>query len=298
MSDPYTIHIFVADGDPEGHRIITQLNWPGRGAVFPRQSWPDIKSDQSFQRPGIYLLWGFVEEDGWPTLYIGQGDRVGDRIDDHFKKKEFWQYCVAFTSTSLDFNAVHAQWLEFALVRDAIATNQSHLDNGNQPQEPALANNDRQDANNFFQKVVRILPLVGLRALEKTRPIVPKSQPSEGSDRDTIIVPAHPDGFKEAFLTQNCMYPIRIAGYMLDKIKWIAGYVTAPTHAITHIAPVERIELYGQEGKYRVVFSEPAHAIRQIPFGDAPKAMMRSPRYCNYNRLLAAKKLMEIFDKM
>jgi len=44
MADAYTIRIFVADGDPEGLRIIDQLNWTGLGAVFPRQHWPDLES--------------------------------------------------------------------------------------------------------------------------------------------------------------------------------------------------------------------------------------------------------------
>jgi hypothetical protein len=296
MADAYTIRIFVADGDPEGLRIIDQLNWTGLGAVFPRQRWPNIKSEDTFQRPGVYLIWGFVEEDDLPTLYIGQGDCVGDRIEDHFKKKGFWQYCVVFTSTSSNFNAVHAQWLEYALVRDALHAKQSHLDNGNQPQEPALAKSDRQDAYRFFQEVVRILPLVGLRALEKTVPILPKTPPIGEATPDTIIVPANPEGFEETFLGENCWYQIRIAGVMLDKIKWIAAYVTAPIKAITHVAPVKHVEPYGHEGKFRVVFSEPAHKIGPIPLGDAPKGSMQGPRYCAYQRLMVAKKFKDIFE--
>lgn len=298
MSDAYTIRIFVADGDPEGLRIIDQLNWTGLGAVFPRHRWPGLKSEQTFQRPGIYLLWGFVEEDDLPTLYIGQGDCVSDRIDDHFKNKIFWQYCIVFTSTSSNFNSAHARWLEFALLRDAQHTNQYHPDNANQPQEPALARSDKQDAQKFFQEVVRILPLVGLRALEKTKPILAQTQAVGASGvpgPDTIIVPANPDGFKKVFLGENCWYQIRISGAMLDKIKWIAVYVTAPTGAITHLAPVKHIEPYGQEGKFRVVFSEPARKIGPIPLAGAPKGSMQGPRYCTYKRLMAAKTFSEIF---
>src|SRR5437867_3590413 len=149
MADAYTIRIFVADGDPEGLRIIDQLNWTGLGAVFPRQRWQGIRSDQTFQRPGVYLLWGFVEEDDLPTVYIGQGDCVGDRIQNHFKSKDFWQYCIVFTSTSSNFNSAHARWLEYALLRDAQNESQCHLYNGNQPLEPALAKSDKQDAHKF-----------------------------------------------------------------------------------------------------------------------------------------------------
>ena len=297
MSDPYTIRIFVADGDPEGLRWIDQLNWTGLGAVFPRQRWPSIKSEQAFQRPGVYLLWGFVEEDDLPTLYIGQGDCVGDRIEDHFRKKDFWQNCAVFTSTSSNFNSVHAQWLEFALLRDAQNVKQCHLDNGNQPQEPSLAKSDRQDAHKFFYEVVRILPLVGLRALEKQKPIIaqpPFPEEAQKSVPDTIIVPAKPGGFQDVFLGEDCWYQIRISGAMMDKIKWIAAYVTAPTKAITHIAPVKHIEPYGQEGKFRVVFSKPAYKIG--PLGDAPKGSMQGPRYCNYKKLMASKNFTDIFS--
>jgi len=298
MSDAYTIRIFVADGDPEGLRIIDQLNWTGLGAVFPRHRWPKLKSEEDLHRPGVYLLWGFVEEDDLPTLYIGQGDCVSDRIDDHFRKKDFWQYSVVFTSTSSNFNSVHAQWLEYALVRDALLSKMCHLDNGNQPQEPAMAKSDKQDALKFFQEVVRILPLVGLRALEKTKPILvqPRSlTPSTEPLLDTIVVPAKREGFEEVFLGESCWYQIRIAGAMLDKIKWIAGYVGQPTSAITHVAPIKHIEPYGQEGKFRVVFSEPARKIGPVPFADAPQGSMQGPRYCAYSKLMGAKKLTDIF---
>ena len=161
-----------------------------------------------------------------------------------------------------------------------------------------MAKSDKQDAYRFFHEVVRILPLVGLRALEKTKPIIAQAHPVALSGEpvfDTIIVPAKPEGFQETFLGENCWYYIRIAGAMLDKIKWIAGYVGQPISAITHVAPVKQIEPYGQEGKFRVVFKEPAHKIAAIPFGDAPKGSMQGTRYCNYAKLMTAKKLLDVF---
>jgi hypothetical protein len=31
MTEPYTIQIFVPDGDPEGVKIIERRNWTGKG---------------------------------------------------------------------------------------------------------------------------------------------------------------------------------------------------------------------------------------------------------------------------
>jgi hypothetical protein len=31
MTEPYTMRIFVPDGDPEGAKIVTLMNWTGVG---------------------------------------------------------------------------------------------------------------------------------------------------------------------------------------------------------------------------------------------------------------------------
>jgi hypothetical protein len=81
---------------------------------------------------------------------------------------------------------------------------------------------------------------------------------------------------------------------MLEKIKYIAAYQTAPVSAITHYAPVNRIEPYGEGGKYKLVFSMKARAIMPIPFGDAPQGAMQGPRYTTFTQLMAAKKLTDL----
>jgi hypothetical protein len=123
-----------------------------------------------------------------------------------------------------------------------------------------------------------------------TTPLVPVAD-----DRDTVVVPAKPDGFEETFLGQNCWHAIRISGGMLPKIRWIAGYQIAPIRAITHYAPVDHIEPYGEDNKFKLVFAEPAKAIGPIPFGDAPAGIMQGPRYTNHEKLLKAKKLTDLF---
>lgn len=97
------------------------------------------------------------------------------------------------------------------------------------------------------------------------------------------------------FLGENCWHAIRIAGGMLDKIKFIAAYQSRPVSAIPHYAPVDRIEPYGDSGKYKVVFSEPAKRIGPIPFGDAPSGAMQGPRYTSFEKLKSAKTVSDIF---
>src|SRR6266446_2302428 len=119
-------------------------------------------------------------------------------------------------------------------------------------------------------------------------------QRSQPHKVDTIIVPAQKEGFEKTFLGEDCWYAIRISGGMLDKIKYIAGYQTLPVSAITHYAAVDRIEPYGESGKYKVVFSEKAKPIGPIPFGDAASGAMQGPRYTTFEKLQVAKKLTDL----
>ena len=58
MSSPYTIRIFVPEGDPNGLRIIENMNWTGTGVAFPRDKWSSALKHGDIKKPGIYILWG------------------------------------------------------------------------------------------------------------------------------------------------------------------------------------------------------------------------------------------------
>src|SRR4029077_16240688 len=58
MVAPFTIRIFVPDGDPEGVRIIDRMNWTGLGSVVPKKKWRDTRRRDEFWRPGVYILVG------------------------------------------------------------------------------------------------------------------------------------------------------------------------------------------------------------------------------------------------
>lgn len=302
-ANPFTLRIFVPDGDPEGVRIIDRMNWTGLGIVFPRSEWPEVKKRPDLMKTGVYLLVGYASGDNeLPTIYIGQADGVGNRIDRHIQKKAFWDWGVVFVSASGGLNRAHVTWLEYALVERATLAARCHLDNEKAPQEPALTEAEKADTQGFLKEMLQILPLVGLRAFEIPKAVAaPKSTEETAKTHahtpDTVIVPAQKEGFEQVFLGQDCWYAIRIAGGMLDKIKYIAGYQTAPISAITHYAPVAQIEPYGESGKYKVIFSEKARPIGPIAFGDSPQGAMQGPRYTTFEQLKGANSLMDLVSR-
>jgi hypothetical protein len=180
---------------------------------------------------------------------------------------------------------------------------QSHLENGTEPQEPALSEAEKADMRAFVREMLQILPLVGLNAFDIPKPVAePMTKSTDvvpskigAGEIDTIVVPAQREGFEHVFLGQNAWWAIRISGGMIPKIKYIAAYQSQPISAITHVAPVARIEPHGDSGKYKLTFSEPAKSIGPIPFADAPSGFMQGPRYTTYDRLVHAKKVTDLF---
>jgi hypothetical protein len=123
-----------------------------------------------------------------------------------------------------------------------------------------------------------------------------ESVPVDVEEIDTIIVPAHEEGFQEVFIGENQWRAVRIHGTMRPQIKHIAVYRIRPISAITHVAPVASIEPWGESGKFALNFAEPAREIKHIPL--VPNGRVKSPqniRYTSLARLLAAENLDEVF---
>ena len=144
--DPFTIRIFVPDGDPEGIRIVERMNWTGWGIAFPREKWGKARLRKELDSAGVYILVGYSEgekDDELPTLYVGEGDGIRDRIQNHAEKKDFWTTGFAFVAPNRGLNKAHVQWLEYELLRRAKETGQCKLDNVNTPFEPALNESEK-----------------------------------------------------------------------------------------------------------------------------------------------------------
>ena len=311
MSDPFTIRVFVADGDPEGLRLVDRMNWTGVGLVFPREQWQVVRRRDEVGRTGIYILVGYKEADEeLPTIYIGESDVVRDRIDSHEQNKDFWEHGYIFVTSNNGLNKAHVRWLERELIQQAKKANRSRLDNDTAPAEPPLSEAERADSRAFLREILQALPIMGLRAFEAPKPVAsPRASVSEHASADdtselitasaphevVVVVPAQEEGFKRVFIDEHRWRAIRIAGGKLQQIRYIAAYQTKPISAITHFAPISNIEPYGEDGKYQLIFSSAPVEIGPIPFGDAPQGLMQGPRYTTLEKLRKAKVLTDLF---
>ena len=295
---PYTIRLFVPDGNPNSFKIIDKMNWTGIGLEVARDSWNKHKSRTEFEQAGVYILVGTDEETDLPILYIGQGDGIKGRIELHLKNKLFWDKALVFVSSNGGLNRAHITWLEWALIKKALETGRCKLDNSTTPNEPVLTEYEKADTKEFLNEILSVLPIVDIKVFDKARIIeVKQSVKSNIRIQDTVVVPANEDGFNEVFLGEDCWHAIRIGGGKLNEIKFIAAYQTAPVSAITYYAEVDSIEAYGDGGKYKLNFKEKAKKINPIKLGDAKPGSLQGPRYTNLEEMLKAKSIKELFEK-
>jgi|TARA_B110000114_G_C15022002_1_gene369284 hypothetical protein len=296
MKKPFTIKLFMPDGDAASLKIITKMNWTGVGVELSRAGWKQHRGRDELSRAGIYILVGQEEGDELPKLYIGQGDGVKNRIEDHSKKKPFWDRALIFVSSNDSLNRAHITWLEWALIERAQRIGRYNLDNSAIPNEPGLTESEKADTQEFLDEILSILPLVEVNAFEQPKKIESApNQISKSDVEDTVVVPAQAEGFKKVFLGENCWYAIRIGGGRLEQIKYIAAYQTSPVSAITHIAEVSSIEPYGDGKKYKLNFAKPARRFGPLKLGNAHGAILQGPRYTSLVALENAKDIGELF---
>ena len=174
MNKPYSIKIFLPGGDPDGLRTIEKSNWSGAGIVIPRALIGEAKARRELARTGVYVLVGPAEESGLPRVYVGEGDPIKPRLEQHAARKDFWTSCIAFTSKDENLNKAHVQYIESRLIAFAAEAKRCVLDNGNAPTLPSLSEADAADAAGFLAEMMLCFPVLGLSVFTAAAP-VPRS---------------------------------------------------------------------------------------------------------------------------
>src|SRR5262245_20557747 len=118
---PFSLRIFVADGDPDGLRLVERSNWIGKAVMFPRALYPQVRNRSEFHQTGVYLLVGPRPQGDGETIYIGEGDPVRPRLENHYANKDFWTRAVFFVAGPGQLNKAHVQYLEAQLISRATA---------------------------------------------------------------------------------------------------------------------------------------------------------------------------------
>eukprot|EP01012_Entosiphon_sulcatum_P052578 TRINITY_DN72265_c0_g1_i1.p1 TRINITY_DN72265_c0_g1~~TRINITY_DN72265_c0_g1_i1.p1 ORF type:complete len:292 (+),score=28.24 TRINITY_DN72265_c0_g1_i1:157-1032(+) len=231
---PFSLRIFVADGDPDGLRLVERSNWIGKAVVFPRALLPKIKGRDEFSQTGIYLLLGPREDGDGDQLYIGEGDPIRPRLDSHFANKDFWTRAVFFVAGAGQLNKAHVQFLESRLVKLAATAKRLPLENGNHPTEPSLSEADRADMEVFLSNILSLLPVLGIHAFE-----LPEQRGKKDSAQ-TLLTCKGKGAVATGYDTTQ--------GFVVKSDSFAVGLADEPPSLATHVPSVQKLrrELIGR----------------------------------------------------
>ncbi len=180
---PSTIHVFLAEGPPDGLWIVTKPNWTGIALRFSRNAYKGVRKREEFAKQGIYVLIGDPTEER-PEIYVGEG-KVRDRLNNHLNGYDFWTEAVVFVGIGDGLNVSHTKYLEAELLDRAAKAKRATLINS-QWSVQHLGESEAADMNTFLREMLVVYPILGVSAFE-----MPKKQSKErlslkGRDTDAV----------------------------------------------------------------------------------------------------------------
>lgn len=160
MSHPQTIQIFLPDGNPRGIKIAEITNRTIKAILFPRNQFEAILRRSELANVGFYFLFG-VADNGHEMAYIGEAEDCAERLKQHQRNKDFWNYAVVIISQTHAFTKTHVKYLEYVAIKKATETNRYDLDNSAVPNRPHITESMEADAEDCFEIAKVLLSTLG-----------------------------------------------------------------------------------------------------------------------------------------
>lgn len=164
---PQTIQIFLPDGSPRSVKIAEITNRVVKAVLIPRNKLDYISTRDEIKNVGIYFLFGENVEKAKPLVYIGEAEDCLDRIRQHNRTKEFWNYVVVIISKINAFTKSHAKFLEYLAIEEAKAANRFETENIATPVKPFVTESMEADLLDSFDTVKILLSTLGFPVFDK-----------------------------------------------------------------------------------------------------------------------------------
>lgn len=214
MNPGKQVRLFLVDGTPGGMRTAEVMNWTGHLVAAPRSSVGELLRRSEARRTGVYILLG---DDPTPTAYIGEGDDLSTRIQQHLKNKDFWDRMVLVTSKDANLTKAHARYLESRLIQIAQQVHRVELDNNTHPEPILLPEADVADMEYFVDQLQIVLPVLGVDILRGAR-----------SNKQSALEPVGDSIISPVFVLERKKWGIKARAQQFDgEFTVLAGSVAA-----------------------------------------------------------------------
>ena len=195
------VRLYLVDGTVGGLMTAEILNWTGHMLRARRKDLARLKNREEAQRTGVYVLFG-TNENGERAAYIGEGDNVIKRLENHNSRKDFWEDVVIITSKDMNLTKAHVRYLESELITLAKSIGRISLYNSVSPTGgAALPEADQSDMQYFITQIRILMPVLGFDIFRgRTTPLTipegstapvapaPTDEASESSDSPVFYI--------------------------------------------------------------------------------------------------------------
>jgi len=167
MNKPQSILIFLPDGSPRSVRIAEITNRVTKAILIPRNKLDFAGQRNEVNNVGLYFLFGESADKAKPQVYIGEAENAYDRLKQHNRQKDFWNYALVFISKTKAFTKAHVKFLEHLSVKTAKEINRYSTENATVPTKPFLPEYMEADLVDSFETISILLSTLGFPVFDK-----------------------------------------------------------------------------------------------------------------------------------
>ncbi|MCX5619621.1 MULTISPECIES: GIY-YIG nuclease family protein [Bombella] len=177
---PQTIQVFLPFGNPQSLRVAWVTTRLVNVIEIPRAQLDRFMRMSEAQAVGLYFLFGEDEQTEHPQVYIGQTERLGERLKEHNRSKDFWNKAVVVVSRAESLNVAHGRFLEAMAIQKTKEVERYILSNGNTGILPQVHPSIKAECVELFGTIDILLTTLGYPLFElKLKRSVAKGQVRE-----------------------------------------------------------------------------------------------------------------------
>jgi len=163
-----TIRQFFIDGIPNGRIACELSNWVGKAYKIPRNLFKKCIDRDDLTSTGVYILFGKPENSlEKPKAYIGEAENIKERLQEHFRKKEFWNEVIVFISKDNDLNKAHVRYLEAKMYQISKQAERYKLENSQEPKPASISEAETAEMEEFLYNLKFLTNALGHKLFEE-----------------------------------------------------------------------------------------------------------------------------------
>lgn len=159
MSRTRTIRMELLSGKADWIKSIGFTSRIIRWLVIPRKLIDDWFHEREMSQYGIYFLIGNNEQsdENENVAYIWQTVNLKERIKNHSSEKDFWNYCICFTTSDNSFDSSDINYLENQLILQSKIAERYIILNGNNWNTENISRWKKSDIDEYIEDLEVLL---------------------------------------------------------------------------------------------------------------------------------------------